>query len=90
MTRIAAALEAVASYGSPVRFRIDERKRVIRALDVSTRRIVAEFAVGRDVDPSVALSKIVETLVGSGECEIQAVDGEDVDTPLTIPEGVEI
>jgi len=89
MTSTAASLKRIAEYGRPVRFRIDERKRTIYSVDIETRRIVADFPCRRGVDPHAVLPKIIGLLLDSG-CEIHGVDGEDTDTALTLPEGVEV
>jgi hypothetical protein len=80
----AESLKAVAEHNAPVRFRVDDRKRVIRSLDVATGRIVAEFPLKRGVDGHAVLPKIIGLLLESGQCEIHAVDGEDVESPLVV------
>lgn len=89
MTPTAASLKRIAEYGRPVRFRVDERKRMIRALDVETGRIVAEFPCRKGVDPHAVLAKIISLLLDAG-CEIHGVDGEDTEAALTLPEGIDL
>lgn len=86
MTFAAAQLRQIAEHNSPVKF--DVRRRSIVAYDAETRVIVSQFPLGKGVDGHTIVPKLVGVLLDSGQCEIHAVEGEDVDTPLTIKEGV--